>query len=99
MTGGEYEAKEVIANVIVERGVAIRPGHLLLDLELATELLLLALEHLAPAQPVDGTMLRGGHEPGARLVRDARLRPPLERDDERVLRELLRETHVAYDPR
>ena len=44
-------------------------------------------------------MLRGGHEPGARVVRDARLRPLLERGDESVLRELLGEADVAHDPR
>ena len=48
---------------------------------------------------VDRAMLRGGHEPGARVVRDARLRPLLERGDERVLRELLGEADVAHDPR
>jgi hypothetical protein len=30
-----------------------------------------------PAEPVDRPVLRGGHEPGARVVRDPRLRPPL----------------------
>src|SRR2546427_3525880 len=43
-------------------------------------------------------MLRGGHEPSARIVRDARLRPALERDDERVLRQVLGQTDVAGDP-
>src|SRR3989475_9598767 len=44
-------------------------------------------------------MLRGGHEPGARIVRDARLRPALERGDERVVRQVLGETDVAGDAR
>ena len=44
-------------------------------------------------------MLRGGHEPGARVVRDARLRPLLERGDQRVLRELFGQADVAHDPR
>ena len=74
-------------------------GQLLLRLELAAELLVLALEQLAAAQPVDGAVLRGGHQPGARVVRDARLRPLLERGDERVLRQLLGEADVAHDPR
>src|SRR3989442_10770347 len=43
--------------------------------ELVTELLVLTVEHLAPAQLVYCPMLRGGHEPGARIVRDARLGP------------------------
>src|SRR5438067_441147 len=90
MTGGEDQAQQIVADVIVQRGVEIRHGQLLLDLELTTELLVLALEHLAATQPVDRAMLRGGHEPGARVVRDARLRPLLECGDECVLREPLR---------
>ena len=50
MAGREHEAQEVVADVVVERGVEIRRGRLLLGLELATELLVLALEQLVPAQ-------------------------------------------------
>ena len=64
-----------------------------------TELLVLALEQLVPAEVVDRAMLRGGHEPGARVARDARLRPLLERGDERILREVLGKTDIAHDPR
>ena len=42
--------------------------------------------------------LADGHEPGARVVRDARLGPLLERGDERLLREVLGEADVAHDP-
>src|SRR5262249_8793406 len=68
-------------------------------LDLTTELLVLALDQLPPAQQIDRTMLCGGHEPRARLLRDAGLWPPLERGDERLLREVLRHAHVADDPR
>ena len=44
MAGREHEAQEVVADVVVERGVEIRRGLLLLGLELAAELLVLALE-------------------------------------------------------
>ncbi len=44
-------------------------------------------------------MLGRGHEPGARIVRDTRLGPPLERCHERVLGEILRQADVAHDPR
>src|SRR6266576_3269481 len=44
-------------------------------------------------------MLRGGHKPGTRVVRDARLRPLLERGDQSVLRELFGQTHITHDPR
>ena len=47
MAGREDEAQEVVADVVVERGVEI--GLLLLQLELAAELLPLALEAFAPA--------------------------------------------------
>ena len=46
MAGREHEAQEVVADVVVERGVEIRRGRLLPGLELATELLVLALEPL-----------------------------------------------------
>src|SRR5712691_13570530 len=85
MTGREHEAQEVVADVVLRRGLEVCQRRLPPGLQLATQLLVLALEPLAPAQPVDGAMLRGGHEPGARVVRDPRLRPPLERDDESVL--------------
>src|SRR5207247_5792710 len=53
---------------------------------------------LVPAHEVYRPMLRGGHEPGARVVRDPRLRPPLERSDECVLREILGKLEVADHP-
>src|SRR5258708_14596784 len=69
----------------------------LLSVDLVTELLTLALQPLASSQEINRAMLRRGHEPGAGIVGDARLRPSLERGDERVLRELLGETDVAND--
>ena len=44
MAGGEHEAQQVVADVVVERGVEIGRGLLLLGLELAAELVVLALE-------------------------------------------------------
>ena len=73
MAGREHEAQEVVADVVVEGRIEIRHGPLLLGLELATEFLVLAFEPLVAAQETDGPMLRGGHEPGARIIRDARL--------------------------
>ena len=99
MAGGEHEAQEIVADVVVERGVEVRHGRLLLDLELVAELLVLALEQLVAAQAIDGAMLGGRHQPGAGVVRDARLRPALERGDQRVLRQLLGQADVAHDAR
>ena len=88
----EHQAQEVVADVVVERRVEIRRTAISCSsLELAAELLVLALEPLVPAEVIDGAMLRGGHEPGARVVRDARLRPLLERGDQRILRQVLGE--------
>ena len=60
---------------------------------------MLALEPLVATEEIDGAMLRGGHQPRARIVRDSRFRPLLERGDESVLREFLGEANVAHDPR
>src|SRR5258708_29090301 len=98
MAGYEHKAQEVVANVIVERGVEIGHGHLL-RLELAAKLLVLALKPLVSAEHVDSAMFRGGHEPSARVVRDARFRPLLKRGDESILREFLGKTDIAHDPR
>ena len=96
VAAGEHEAEQVVADVVdLER--ARLGGER--DLELAHELLLLALERRAAAQRVDRAVLGGGHQPGARVVRDARPRPRLQRGDERVLREVLGEADVAHDPR
>ena len=96
MAAGEHEPQEVVGDVVdLER--ARLGGER--DLELAHEFLLLALERRTAPQRVDRAVLGGGHQPGARVVRDARLRPGLQRGDERVLREVLGEAHVAHDPR
>src|SRR2546428_8161729 len=88
---------EPMANDV--RCVDISHGTFLLRLELAPELPVLALEELVAAPEVDRPMLRRGHKPRAWVVRDARLRPLLERGDESVLRELFGQTDVAHDPR
>ena len=49
MAGDEHEAQQIVADVVVERGVEIGHGHLLLGLELVAELLVLALEQLSGA--------------------------------------------------
>ena len=71
MTGREHQAQEIVSDIIVDCGFEIRHGHLLPSLEFAAKLSVLTLEQLAAAKPVDGTMLRGGHEPGAWVIGDA----------------------------
>ena len=44
-------------------------------------------------------MFRRGHQPGARVAGNARLRPLLERRDQRILCEVFRDPDVANDAR
>ena len=47
------------------------------------------------AAGADGAAAGGRHQPGARIVRHAHLRPSLQGRDQRLLRQLLRQAHVA----
>jgi hypothetical protein len=97
MAGSEHQTQEVVANMIVDSGVEI--GGLELGLQLTSELLVLPLDPCAPPIEVDRTMLCRGHQPGARVVRDARLGPLLERGHERVLRQIFGVANVAHHAR
>ena len=99
MTGGEDQTQEVVAHVVVGSDVELLLGHCLLGRDdLAAQLLVLALERLAPAERVDGAVLRGAHQPGAGLVGNARPRPLFQGGHQRVLRQFLGKTDVAHDP-
>jgi hypothetical protein len=99
MAGDEHESKEIVADVVVKRRFEIGDRPLLVGLQLASDLLVLPIEARASPQVVDRAMLGGGHQPGAGVVRDARVRPLLERGDEGVLREILRQTYITNNPR
>ena len=99
MTGREHEAQEVIADIIVNHTVEFRHGRLLPALELVAKLLVLALDPLVSPEEFDGTMLRRGHEPGAWVVWNARLRPLLESSHESILREVLGNADIAHNSR
>ena len=98
MTGCEHQAKEVISDVIVDCRVEVRHGGLLPHLELAAEFFMLTLEELIPAKVIDGAMFGSGHKPGARIVRQTRFRPLLERGNEGVLGEFFSQTHISDHP-
>ena len=66
------------------------------DAEVAGDDLRLVLQPRVAPHEVDRAVLRRGHQPGARVVRDARPRPRLERGDQRLLRQVLREPDVAH---
>jgi hypothetical protein len=55
-TGNEYQAEEIVADVIVESPFEIRHGHLLLHLALATNFLVLAVVKRVPSEMVNGTI-------------------------------------------
>jgi len=50
---------------------------------------------MRPPQQVDGTSLADGHEPAARVARDARLGPLLERRYQRILGEVFGDGDVT----
>jgi hypothetical protein len=99
VTRGEDETKQIVAHVVVDRGLDVGHVRFLFELDFVTELFVFALEPLVSTERIDRAMLRRGHEPRARIVRHARLRPTFERRHERILRELFRPPDVAHDPR
>src|SRR5438477_1512432 len=89
------EAEEIVPNLVVDGRVQIHAFHSPLDI--ASDLLVLALERLTAPDEVDRAVLRGPHEPGARAVGHAFGGPLLERRDEGVLSEFLGGPDVADD--
>ena len=67
----EDQAQKVVAHVVVQLGVDVPLRRAELELDLASELLLLALERRAAPKQVDCPVLGRGHEPGARVIRNA----------------------------
>jgi hypothetical protein len=65
----EHQPQQIVLDMILEAGVEVR--HERLSAEGARELGVLAFEAISAAEMVDGPSLRDGHEPGARIVRDA----------------------------
>src|ERR1700687_6154704 len=95
MAGCKHQAKQVVADVIIQDLVKIRRGFLALNL--VSKFFVLAFEQFVATQEIDGAMLCGGHEPGARFVRYARLRPLLERGHEGLLSEVLRKADITHN--
>jgi hypothetical protein len=95
VTSGEDEAEEIIADALV-----CRPVHfdaLLITLDIASDRLVLALESLAAADHVEGSMLCSPHEPGGGPLRYTFDGPLLERRNEGILCKLLSRPDVAND--
>jgi hypothetical protein len=93
MTADEHEPQHVVVDV-VDGGAGVvvdRLGQVVGD-HRGGPVVLGAL-----AERVDRATLRGGHEPGTRILRDARMGPLRERGDDRVLCDVLGERNVAHD--
>jgi hypothetical protein len=76
MARSEDKAQQIVANLIVERGIEIGLRRLLLDFELVTEFSMFSFEQLVAAEEIDRSMLRARHKPSAGLS-DARFGPLL----------------------
>ncbi len=98
MAGGEDQTQQVVADVVVERGVEVG-RRVPFGVHFAAELGVLALGELQSAQAVDRPVLRGRHQPGAGIVRHASGRPAFERHHQRILRQFLGEADVAHHAR
>src|SRR5215831_17438635 len=99
MASDENEAQQIVADVFVDRGLEVRRGWWRAVGGHVAKRSVLGLEHLPPAELVDGAIFRGGHQPGAGVFGDPSRGPALEGDEERFLREILREADSAKHTR
>ena len=99
MAGDEHEPQQVIADDILGARLHRAAVAFLLHFKLVPERLMLTRQHAPPPQLIDGAVLGGRHQPGTGVVGNAVLRPVLERSDERILRQLLRQPDVAQHAR
>ena len=89
VAAGEDELEPLVGEGRLVHGVLRRLGHL--------EQAGLRGQRAVAADAIDGSVARGRHEPGARVVRDAVARPALRGDREGLLRGLLGEVEVAEE--
>ena len=89
--------KQVVSDLVVQGTDQVRHNQFPRR-KLAAELIEFAFQPRVSAKAVDGTMLCRGHQPGAWIFRDARLRPLLQRGYQRVLGEVLGNAEVAHHP-
>src|SRR6185437_596571 len=68
------------------------PGEVHLDLAM------LVFDPVLAPQDIQSAMLRGGDQPGSRIVRNPRLRPVLERREQSFLRQILGQAHIPHQP-
>jgi hypothetical protein len=97
MARGKDKPQYVIVDYLIERLVHSLSQPLLLRLKLASDFFMLLSEHLPAPQTVDRAPLRRGHQPWGGIFRNTFFGPPLERRNERVLGQLLRNADIASD--
>src|SRR5439155_14817282 len=95
MAGHEDEAQEIVPHVRLDCGVHFQA--FLSPFQLASNLFVFALKHLATPDQVERAVLGRAHEPGARTLRHTLCGPLFERGDKGVLRELLSRPDVTDD--
>src|SRR5215469_3112967 len=75
MACDQHQPQQVVPHFVLRRRFHLRNRLRLLPLELPAQLCVLALQQRPPPQPVNRPVLACGHQPGARVLRNARLRP------------------------
>src|SRR5262249_49212629 len=96
MAGDEYQPQQIVADIVTHGSSEVR-DFLFAFGELTAENLVLTAHQATSAQIVYGAMLDGGHQPGACILRNPRVRPLLKGGNQGVLREVLRDADVAHD--
>jgi hypothetical protein len=98
MTGDEHKPQKVVPDLVIDCSDQVRNRHLL-RLKLPTEFIVFQLETFVAPDVIDSAVLRGPHQPRSRILRNTRRRPLLKRCHQSILRELLGDADVTYDPR
>ena len=94
MAGGEDQPQQLVADIVIQRGIRIGHGLLLLR-HIARDDVVLLGQHAAAAQMIERPAFGDRHQPGAGLFRKARRGPMFERGHQGFLRQILSERHVA----
>src|SRR6266540_6698682 len=96
MTGNEHKPQEIITHVFITVCLMFRCSQLLLNLDITTDLFILAFEPHISADLINGMMFRGCHEPGTWFIRNTGLWPLLQCRDERTLGKIFRQTYISH---
>jgi hypothetical protein len=99
MAEDEHQPQQVVVYLfLAENGIELRWGTVPAGFQLTAKQAQLAGEPPVPADPVDGAVPGGEHEPRTRVGRDALGRPLFQRRDEGVLRQLPGQADVPDQP-